>query len=93
MKTDEATNFKDIMRQISKNGNSTASSSNGRWDGNAKLIKDPPKSMRDADYLAYLAGKDCRFVDNEGNCPFNHTGLTKGSDPAAQKNHYEKNKK
>ena len=94
VKTDEATNLKDIMRQIAKNGNNkNGGGPNVRWEGSAKLINDPPQSMRDADCLAYLAGKDCRFVDSSGNCPFNHTGLTKGSDPAAQKNHYEKNKK
>ena len=52
-----------------------------------------PSTMRDKECLAYLAGKDCRVVDVNSKCVFSHEGLVKGSNPDAQKDHYDKQKK
>ena len=42
------------------------------------------------DCVNFLAGKDCKILDDAGNCIFRHTGLVKGSDPDAIRKRYDK---
>ena len=42
------------------------------------------------DCVNFIAGKDCKILDDDGNCIFRHTGLVKGSDPDAIRKRYDK---
>ena len=57
-------------------------------DGGGKPRHFP--NAADQDCVNFIAGKDCKILDDDGNCIFRHTGLVKGSDPEAIRKRHDK---
>ena len=77
-------------KQLQRNGGGGGNAGGGNTgSGNSNRAKSFPNAT-DQDCVNFLAGKDCKILDADGKCIFNHDGLVKGSDPDAINKRYNK---
>ena len=71
-----------LRAAISANGWSRGIPGGGNGGGGHPKAKSFPNAA-DQDCVNFLAGKECKILDADDKCIFNHEGLVKGSDPEA----------
>ena len=76
-----------LQRQLA--GAPTTGTQGGGGGGGGGKPRHFPNAA-DQDCVNFIAGKDCKILDDDGNCIFRHTGLVKGSDPEAIRKRYDK---
>ena len=84
-KDEQARQIKDLQSKYKRLKSQDGAGAGGGGGGGGGIKKKTAKSAASssADCVNFLSGKDCKIIDDDGICIFNHDGLTKGSDPDA----------
>ena len=82
-----------LQRQLGGNGGNGNGGGGGGFGSSGRPAVTKFSGMAsDKDCVNFLAGRECKMLDGDGKCIFNHEGLVKGSDPDAIAKRYAKAK-